>query len=61
MEKPKYVRFSLVGDYGVTNEEYERYLDAFMAYQRCDSPKTLYGVDEQGDMTVIMSRKWDTR
>lgn len=56
MAKRKYVRYSIVADFGAVNESTESYREAFSKYQRQDSPKTMYGYTEQGDIDVIFSR-----
>ncbi len=56
MKKRKYVLYQLVADYGEVNEEYKSYSEAFAKYQRQDAPKTLYGVDEQWGISVILSK-----
>lgn len=52
----KYNLYQLVANFGETNEESENYRDAFSKYQREETPKTLYGIDEQGNVSVIMSK-----
>lgn len=53
--KKKYVSYQLVADFGEVNELYYDYCEAFRAYQRKDEPKTLYGLTEQNDVSVIFS------
>jgi hypothetical protein len=57
MANRKYVRYTLVSEYGNIQEEFEVYRDALTRYQVTESPKTLWGIAEQGDMSVIFS-KW---
>lgn len=52
----KYEIYQVVGDFGTINEELNDYRDAFSLYQRTDSPKTLYGITSQGDISVIFSK-----
>ena len=52
----KYVLYRLVADFGEVNEESENYREMFSKYHRQDAPKTLYGINEQGDVSVIMSK-----
>ena len=56
MKKRKYVLYQLVANYGEVNEEYDNYSEAFSKYQRQDTPKTLYGFDEQWNISVILSK-----
>ena len=56
MAKRKYNVYQLHADYGEVNEEYYNYREAFRRYQSINSPKTLYGITEQGDIEVIMSK-----
>lgn len=51
----KYVRFQLNSDFGEVNEDFESYKEAFRKYHRTDSPKTLYGFTEEGEISVIFS------
>lgn len=55
MKSKKYVRYTLIADFGETQESFECYREAFSAYQKCDGCKTLYGFDEQDSPSVIMS------
>ena len=52
----KYVRYTLIADFGEVNYETESYKDAFREYYHTDSPKTLYGFDEQDNGHVIFSK-----
>ena len=56
MAKRKYVRYTVVADFGEVNYQTESYRDAFSKYQRTDDPKTMYGFDEQDNVDVIFSR-----
>ena len=55
MSKRKYSYFTVVADFGTVDEQYEDYNEAFCKYQRQDAPKTMYGHDEQGSISVIFS------
>lgn len=52
----RYSRYQLIADFGEVCNDYERYNDAFIAYQKQNAPKTLYGYDEQGNPNVIFSK-----
>ena len=52
----KYNLYILVADFGEVNEESNNYKEIFSKYQRQGTPKTLYGIDEQGNTSVIMSK-----
>lgn len=52
----KYDYFNLVSECGAVDETFEKYSDAFTAYQKSDSPKTLYGIDVECGMSVIFSK-----
>lgn len=56
MAHRKYVNYQLNADFGQVFEESENYRDIFQKYQRQESPKTLYGITEQGDVNVIFSK-----
>ena len=59
MYKRKYVRYTLVADFGQVNEEYEKYREAYSDYckqVRYGSPATLYGISEEGGISVIKSK-----
>ena len=56
MAKKKYVRYTVIADFGTVNYQTESYRDAFRKYQRTDAPKTMYGFDEQDNVSVIFSR-----
>ena len=56
MAKRKYVRYTVVADFGTVNYQTEIYRDAFSKYQRAATPKTMYGFDEQDNINVIFSR-----
>lgn len=52
----KYDYFNLVAECGAVDETFEKYSDAFTAYQKSDSPKTLYGIYVECGMSVIFSK-----
>lgn len=52
----KYDYFNLVAECGAVDETFEKYSDAFTAYQKSDAPKTLYGIDVEDGMSVIFSK-----
>lgn len=52
----KYNLYQLVADFGEVNEESENYREIFSRYQRQEAPKTLYGIDDMGNVHVIMSK-----
>ena len=56
MAKRKYVRYTVVADFGIVNYQTESYRDAFRKYQRTDAPKTMYGFDEQDSVDIIFSK-----
>ena len=56
MAKKKYVRYTVIADFGTVNYQTESYRDAFSKYQRTAIPKTMYGFDEQDNVSVIFSR-----
>ena len=56
MAKKKYVRYTVITDFGEVNYQTESYRDAFSKYQRTATPKTMYGFDEQNNVSVIFSR-----
>ena len=56
MAKKKYVRYTVIADFGTVNYQTESYRDAFSEYQRTDAPKTMYGFDEQDNVNVIFSK-----
>ena len=56
MAKRKYVRYTVVADFGEVNYQTASYRDALSKYQRTDAPKTMYGFDEQDNVDVIFSR-----
>ena len=49
----KYDYFNLVAECGAVDETFEKYSDAFTAYQKRDAPKTLYGIDVECGISVI--------
>lgn len=51
----KYNIYQLQAGNGVFIES-NNYREIFASYQRADVPKTLYGITEQGDIEVIMSK-----
>jgi len=51
----KYAYYISVVD-GEDSEIFERYSAACTHYGQGDAPKTLYGVDEQGEHSVIFSK-----
>lgn len=56
MSKNKYEVYEVLADFGQVNETYYSYREAFSKYQRQDTPKTMYGIDEQGGVHVIFSK-----
>ena len=53
----KYDYFNLLAQFGEVNRTFESYREAFMEYQKCDEPKTLYGVQvESCSISVIFSK-----
>jgi len=59
MAKRKYVRYQLVADCGQVNNDYENYKSAYHDYckeVRHGHAATLYGFDEQDNISVIFSR-----
>jgi hypothetical protein len=56
MSKRKYSYFILNASFGEVDETIENYSDAFRRYQTVETPKTLYGVDEQGSISVVFSK-----
>ena len=50
----KYERFQVVNDEGTT--DFEKYRKAFSAYQKSESPATLYGITLEGDFNLIASK-----
>jgi len=52
----KYAYYVSVVD-GEDSETFERYRDAFTHYMRGDAPKTLWGVSEDDDYSVIFSEE----
>lgn len=56
MAKRKYVRYTVIADFGEVNYQTESYRDAFSKYKRTDAPKTMYGFDDQDNVNVIFSR-----
>jgi hypothetical protein len=56
MSKRKYSYYILNASFGEVDETIESYRDAFSRYHSVESPKTLYGVDEQGSIEVIFSQ-----
>ena len=52
----KYERYQSIVD-GDDTQEFEKYWDALSHYKRGDAPKTLFGVDEQGEYSVIFTEK----
>ena len=55
MAKRKYVRYTVMADFGTVDYQTESYRDAFSTYQRSAIPKTMYGFDEQDNVSVIFS------
>lgn len=53
---PKYAIYTLVAHFGEVNEEFQNYREAVSAYGKSSTPKTLYGEDEQGNVSVIFSK-----
>ena len=56
MTKRKYVRYTVVADFGTVNYHTESYRYAFSKYQKIDAPKTMYGFEEQDNAYVIFSK-----
>lgn len=56
MVNRKYSIYQVNAEYGELFEETQSYRDAFRTYQRESTPKTMYGITEQGDVTVIFSK-----
>ena len=56
MAKKKYVRYTVVADFGTVNYQTDSYRDAFSKYQKTDNPKTMYGFDEQDNVDIIFSK-----
>ena len=56
MAKKKYVRYTVMADFGTVDYQTDSYKDAFSKYQRAAIPKTMYGFDEQDNVSVIFSR-----
>lgn len=56
MANRRYQLYRVIADDGVTNEQYDSYRDAFKKYQHEDAPKTMYGITEQGDVEVVLSK-----
>ena len=55
MTKKKYVRDTVIAEFGTVNYQTESYKDAFNKYQNTATPKTMYGFDEQDNISVIFS------
>ena len=51
----KYVRYESIVD-GEDSQGFEKYSEACIHYSQGDAPKTLFGIDEQGDYNVIFSQ-----
>lgn len=51
----KYAYYISVVD-GEDSQTFERYSAACTHYGQGDAPKTLYGVDEEGEQSVIFSK-----
>jgi hypothetical protein len=52
----KYSRFKVVGD--TSNPiDVENYIDALKEYGHAEAPKTLYGINEMDEFSVIFSNK----
>ena len=56
MTKKKYVRYTVIADFGAVNYQTESYKDAFSKYQNTATPKTMYGFDEHDNISVIFSK-----
>ena len=54
--KRKYVSYVSIVDDDDT-QEFENYWDSLSHYKRGAAPKTLWGVDEQGEYNVIFSQE----
>ena len=48
----KYERYQVIGD-GSDTMEFENYREAVSEYASQDAPKTLWGVSDMGEFTVI--------
>lgn len=55
MSKRKYQIYQVVADYGTVNEETNSYREAFKLYHKTSNPKTMYGIDDMGAVSVIAS------
>ena len=52
----KYSRYQVVGD--TSNPiDVENYIDALKEYGHAEAPKTLYGINEMNEFSVIFSKK----
>ena len=56
MTKKKYVRYTVIADFGAVNYQTESYKDAFSKYRNTATAKTMYGFDEQDNISVIFSK-----
>lgn len=56
MAKKKYVKYMVLADFGNVDYTTESYKNAFSKYQMTATPKTMYGFDEQDNISVIFSR-----
>lgn len=54
MKKRKYESYSVATEY--IEEVFFSYKEAFCSYHRSDDSATLYGIDEFGNVSVILSK-----
>ena len=55
MDKLKYVEYIMHANFGNVCVKTECYSEAFSKYKQTEIPKTLYGIDNQGSVSVIFS------
>ncbi len=53
----KYSIYQLHANYGEVQEEFFNYREAFKRYNQVKRPKTLFGITESGEISVIIGRK----
>ena len=56
MAKRKYSIYQVHADFGEFFSETNSYREAFTEYQKKEAPKTMYGITEQGEVSVILSK-----
>jgi hypothetical protein len=56
MARKKYTHYESIVD-GEDAQVFEKYSEACLHYGQGDAPKTLWGVTEQGEYSVIFSMK----